>query len=278
MLVENKLFIDRDCPMCSIYGNGFTKLGLIDDQTLCQYQNMESVYTEVIDIERAKDEIALHDTLTQTTTYGIDSLIKILGHNRVWLQKLLKFPLVYALLLRLYRFISYNRKVIYPTAPNKQGMACTPSVNLKYRWIYLIFTALFTGVILNQFAFHLNASVGLPHYWSREYLVCFGQIAWQLLAIQLIDKEKALEYLGNMSTVSLIGGLLLLPVLLINSFFPLGTLGLLGAFGLVVGVMFLEHIRRCYLLNVSLKMTASWILYRMVVLVFILLTIWEYLV
>ena len=270
MLENNKLLIDKDCPMCCIYGKCFTKFGLIDEKTVAPYQTIESNYTSQIDMNRAKTEIALFNDNTATTIYGIDAMIKIVANGNKLLTKILHSKIVYAFLLRLYRFISYNRKVIYPTATEKGVRTCVPELNYKYRWMYILFVTIFTGIVLNQYAFHINTAFGLAHNWMREYYICFGQIAWQFAAVSFFKKEKYLEYLGNMSTVSMIGGILLLPVLWLNGIFEFHVLGLLAAFMMIVGVMFLEHIRRCKLLGLPIWMTASWVTYRTVVLAIIL--------
>ena len=273
MLENNKLLIDKNCPMCCIYGKCFTKFGLIDNNTVTPYQTIEEDYASQIDMERAKTEIALFDSSTATTTYGIDAMIKIVANGNSTITNILHSKIIYAFLLRLYRFISYNRKVIYPTATEKGVRECVPELSQKYRWIYILTVAIFTGIILNQYAFHINTAFGLEHHWAREYYICFGQIAWQLGAIFFIRKNKALEYLGNMSTVSMIGGILLLPVLWLNSIFEFHVLGLLVAFMIVVGIMFFEHIRRCKLLDLPIWMTVSWVTYRTVVLGIILLLV-----
>lgn len=271
MLKNRKLLIDQDCPMCKIYGNCFTKIGLVDGDTVAPYQTISQNHTAHIDMERAKNEIALLDTTTSTTQYGIDAMIEIVAHRSTFLKSILRSTIVYAFLLRLYRFISYNRKVIYPTATTPSSARdCTPDLNKKYRWIYIVVVAMLTGLILNQYVFYLNAILGWEHNWMREFYICFGQVAWQIIAIRFFNKKKTLEYLGNMSTVSMIGGILLLPVLLFHYFFTLPLVGLLGAFTAVVGIMFFEHIRRCKLLDISLGMTASWVSYRTVVLAIIL--------
>ncbi len=271
MLKNRKLLIDQDCPMCNIYGKCFSKIGLIDKNTISPYQTIQHSYANQIDMERAKNEIALLDTETSTTHYGIDAMIEIVAHRSTFFKKLLHSQLIYAFLLRLYRFISYNRKVIYPTLKNDKVRDCTPEVNKKYRWSYIIFAAIFTGLVLNQFAFYLNAQLGWEHSWVREFMICFGQIGWQMTAISFFKKDKTLEYLGNMSTVSMIGGILLLPVLLANYYFPISLVGLIAMFGIVVTIMFFEHIRRCKLLGVPFAMTISWVGFRSVVLGIILL-------
>lgn len=270
MLKNRKLLIDKDCPMCNIYGKCFSKIGLIDKNTVSPYQTIHDFYANQIDMERAKNEIALLDTENFTTHYGIDAMIEIVAHGSVFLKKILHSQLIYAFLLRLYRFISYNRKVIYPTLEKEKARDCTPDLNKKYRWAYIIFVAVFTGLVLNQFAFHLNARLGWEHNWVREFIICFGQIGWQMAAISFFKKDKTLEYLGNMSTVSMIGGLLLLPVLLVNSYFSISLIGLVALFGIVVSIMLFEHLRRCKLLGVPLVITISWVGFRTIVLGIIL--------
>lgn len=271
MLKNRKLLIDKNCPMCNIYGKCFTSIGLLEKNTIDSYQNIHDFYASQIDMKRAKSEIALLDVSASTTLYGIDAMIEIVAHDSDFLKKILKHKFIYAFLLRLYLFISFNRKVIYPTAIEEVGRDCTPELNKKYRWMYIVFVAVFTGVVLNDFAFYLNAHLGWAHDWKRELYICFGQILWQGIAISYLNKNKILEYLGNMSTVSLIGGVLLLPILVLNYYFPLSIIGLILSFGIVVSIMLYEHIRRCKLLGISLWMTGSWILFRTVVLVLILI-------
>ena len=270
MLKNRKLLIDQDCPMCNLYGKCFTKIGWIDKNTLNPYQTIHDFYADQIDMERAKTEIALFDKETSTTHYGIDALIEIISQDNIFIKKLLKNKWVHPFLLRLYRFITYNRKVIYPTKKNNGTRDCTPDLNKKYRWFYIIFVAIFTGVILNRFAFYLHAELGWEQSWLREFFISFGQIIWQMVAISFLQKNKTLEYLGNMSTVSLIGGVLLLPVLFLHSYFNFTLSGLIFSFGAVVSIMLMEHIRRCKLLEISFLMTGSWVMFRAVALAVIL--------
>jgi hypothetical protein len=68
-----------------------------------------------------------------------------------------------------------------------------------------------------------------------------------------------------MMTVSLIGTLSLLPML----FFNTSPIVHLGYFMMVVGVMLLEHLRRCKILELGIIPSISWVFYRMIVLVII---------
>ena len=67
--------------MCNIYGKCFSKVGLIDKNTISPYQTIHDFYAKKIDMKRAKNEIALLDTETSTTHYGIDAMIEIVAHS-----------------------------------------------------------------------------------------------------------------------------------------------------------------------------------------------------
>lgn len=269
MLSNNKLLIDQNCPLCKVYGTCFTKTGLIDTKTVSYYQTVDSEIFHQIDADRAKSEVALIDTKTGDTVYGIDAFIKILAGNKRFLIWLFNGTFVHFLLAKLYRFISYNRHVITGSYSSSNGRNCVPAVHLGYRWLYLILAALFTGLMVNHFAVLLDQALGLQSVFWREYAICFGQIAWQFSWLSVVDSSKRLDYLGNMSTVSVMGGFLLLPLFALNAFVGLSAIGLITGFGFIVGWMFLQHLKRCKKLDLPLSVSISWILFRTLVLILI---------
>lgn len=266
---DAKLMIDRDCPMCCLYGKAFKACGLLPQDGLMPYQDVTADVASNVDMHRAKNEIALYRKDSGETIYGIEAMSSIISQNIPWLENLLKWSPIQAILSMLYSFISYNRKVIYPTRTDGNARTCTPDYNATYRWAYLIMVALATGFILNCFMAELTLL--FPYHPMREYIICFGQIFWQMAFISTIAHEKRMEYLGNMSTVSLLGGLMLIPVLIVESIFNLGAAFLLPAFFIIVTLMFFEHIRRCSIMNLPFSMTVSWVCYRMLILITMIL-------
>lgn len=126
------------------------------------------------------------------------------------------------------------------------------NIHKSVRCLYFAFVAVCTGFILNYFVLYINKHFELSHSWTREYYVAFGQIGWQLVAISIINPPKALKYLSNMSTVSLIGGILLLPVLVVHYYYPIHIFVLLAYFACIVSFMLFEHLRRCKRLGLPL--------------------------
>jgi hypothetical protein len=269
-LANHKLLIDANCPMCRVYGAAFEKYNIVENNTCQPYQYAEPTLTNFIDMARAKNEIALINTQTNETVYGINALQLILSNKYSWLAPIFSSKLPMYLLKKLYTFISTNRKVIAPSAHNINTLDCTPTLNKKYRIIYFLIVAVLSSVVLNKYSHHLSTWIGSSNSFGRELLICLGQIAWQTIILKQTLKHKLYDYLGNMITVSLIGTLLLLPIMLLGKIFIIPPLMYLLYFGLVVSYMLFEHIRRCKLLNISYIASASWIVYRVLVLVVLL--------
>jgi len=270
MIKDKKLLIDNDCPMCGLYGAAFTKMGLIDKCTLHPYQAVGPDLAADIDMDRARNAIAFYSE--SGTVYGVDAFIEIISQGSKAVKAILEFAPVYFFITFLYNIISYNRKLIYPTR-NASGVTCIPDKNLTFRWIYIVLVALVTGMLLQEFGLRVMTGFGFEQHPYLEWVMCFGQIAWQGVFVNILRKEKAMDYLGNMSTVSLIGGILVAIILGVGSLVTLDPWAYLLLFGGVVGIMLWEHIRRCSILNLPLSLTASWIVFRTVFLLIILYNI-----
>jgi hypothetical protein len=103
----------------------------------------------------------------------------------------------------------------------------------------------------------------------REYLVCFGQIIFQGIVVSALFHGKQWNYLGNVMTISFGGALLLLLMLVFHRLIGTQPLIFTGWFIIVVGLMFLEHLRRSRIMGLGFWMTASWVTYRVIVLLLI---------
>jgi len=266
-LQEHTLLYDADCPMCRIYTGAFVKHGWLDKQGRQPFQQMPEDWNAVIDEQRAQSEIALINRTTRKVSYGLDALFLIIANKLPGLTPLFAARWFRWVMQRIYFFISYNRKVIAAVTP-VQGMLreCVPAYSFKYRMAYLAFACLFTTVILNGYSTLMTGIVPAGTIY-REFLVCGGQMIFQGIAIQFINKEKRMDYLGNMMTVSVIGALLLLPVFLLRGLFPMiPATGFVAYFLLVAGFMLIEHMRRVKLLGLGLLLSISWIVYRLIVL------------
>jgi len=254
--------------MCKEYTKAFVKTGMLD-------KNGREAYTEAvnsnhpnIDWNRARNEIAMINKKDGKVTYGAESVLTIIGNSFPVFQPLFNLSLFKFLIKRLYFFISYNRKVVAPGKVFEGCNTCTPDMNYTYRWAYIVFAWLVTSVILVSYA-----TLAVPLFpesgFAREFIVCGGQIIFQGAIVLMVRKERVIHYLGNVMTISLGGALLLAPMLLVSRFID-SNLFFIGYFMIVVALMFFEHLRRMKILELPWLISATWVLYRFLVLFVIL--------
>lgn len=257
-LKNHKLLIDNECPMCRIYGGAFESFEYVEKGTCLPYQHATHLLGSKIDSQRARNEIALYNAETGKVTYGVSALVTILENRFPYIGKAMQLKPLKVSMDYIYKFISQNRKVIAPSANINSD--CTPDLDLRYRLLYVTAVALLSCLVIFSFTDGINYQMGWNSSLTRELFVCFGQIIWQILFFGKILKERLWEYIGNLSTVSLIGTILLLPGFFFNTDIRVIW------FTLTVLLMTLEHLRRSKLLQIGLWPTVSWLAYRFIVL------------
>ncbi|GGI28147.1 DCC1-like thiol-disulfide oxidoreductase family protein [Pedobacter mendelii] len=262
-LANHVILFDEECPMCHAYTKAFTKLNMLPKNGREAYQNTPDYICPLIDKKRAANEIALVDTENGEVTYGIKSLFKIIGNAMPLFKPLFAFNPFIWLMQKIYAFISYNRKVIIP-AEIKPNIV-QPDFKIQYRIAYLLFTWFVTAYLLTDYAHLLTDFVPLGVMY-REYLICGGQLFFQGIIIFIYRKEKLWEYLGNMMTISFAGALLLIIPLQVVKWIDIPQLFFIAYFLMIAGLMLFEHIRRSKILKLSLLMSFSWVIYRLIVL------------
>jgi len=264
--LENQtLLYDEDCPLCSVYTTGFVKSGMLDKNGRKSYSQLSQEEQNFVDLKRAPNEIALVDNKNKTVIYGIDSLLKVIGFSFPWIEKTGTVKPIHFILKKLYSFVSYNRKVIIPgTIKEENKLQCIPDFNYKYRFIFIGFALTITTFILFEYS---NLIPNLPKSSIlREAVLAFGQIIFQSSFLFKFDKKTIINYAGNLMTVSLMGSLILIPILLINQFMNLSETLILGWFGITVFIMFAEHFRRIKVLKLPFHLSYTWIIYRIIAL------------
>jgi hypothetical protein len=261
--LKNHIIIyDDECPMCKAYTNTFVKSGMLEEHGREAFSQINNDLYKSINTKRACNEIALFNKNTGAVTYGVDSLMIVIGNSLSFLKPLFRTDAFKWLMRKAYFFISFNRKIILPSKKIKG--ACVPSFNLGYRLAYIFIIWIVTSFSLNIYSRQLIPIVP-PSNFYREFLICGGQIIFQGFILLFLRRDKIMEYLGNMMTVSLAGSILLFPGLLLKSVIH-SPLFYLTFFMIIVGLMFLEHIRRVKLIEVHWVTSLCWVFYRIIVL------------
>lgn len=262
-LEDHTILYDNECPLCVNYTRAFVATGMLENGGRKPYN--ESVgKMEDVDWDRARNEIALVNHRDHTVAYGADAIVAVLANRFPAFSVFTRVRPLRWLVGKLYFFISYNRKVVAPGKVFEGANTCTPSMHYGYRWAYILLTCLVAATVLTNYTCFLVPLVPASTFW-REFLVCSGQLIFQGIVVGILNRQRAIHYLGNMMTVSLLGALLLLPMFLLGSVIT-SPLPYTLYFLVVVAVMFLEHYRRVKILELPWLVCFTWVLYRFIVL------------
>lgn len=261
------LLYDENCPLCVWYTRLFVKYGFIQNETRMSYQQAIQQEAFSFDEERAKSEIALV-TEGESTTYGIDSMLKVMGSRWSLVRVIGHFLPIYWMLQMLYRFISFNRKIIAPTVC-KDNCSCTPKFHPFWRATFIVFCGVMTyWLVGNYFNSELSSYLKNDHF-SHEFTLFVAQLLFQAIVFKALKQRDVYTYLGHLSFISLLGALVLggsKIVLSTMSSFGLETALLSPViFGVVVALMLVEHIRRVKLLGLSSWLTVSLLIFRILI-------------
>lgn len=262
-LENNILLYDCDCPMCNLYSGAFIKTGMLDHNGRMPYHEMTEKVKHMIDVDRSRNEIALIDMKQNKVIYGLDSLLVILGNNFPFIKTIFRFSPLYWTIKKLYALISYNRKVIAPSAELNPTGACTPDYNIRYRWTFVVLASFFVAWILNLYFTKIPLLQNSSHGFLLEWAITAGQLILQGALVFTYRKDRVLHYLGHNMVIAMIGALLLLPaVWFAETMIHYSVYLYLGYFALPVCIMLWQHIRRVKILELPAELTLSWILYR----------------
>ncbi len=266
-LSHHQIIFDDECPLCNAYTNAFIKSGMLSPNGRVPYQIYAQTNVHGIDLPKSKNQIALVNTQTGEVTYGLDSMLKILQYRFPFVKYLFSIKIIYWFFIKMYSFISYNRKVI---APAKMGRhTCYPDFNVMYRVVFIFFCWVIATIILTAYAslFHFQ------HY--PKYLEAFlllAQMPYQYLFMKNKNREVVLNYFGHLFFLSFFGCILLIPALIGSYFIALPPLFILSYFLAVVVILIAMHIKRVGLLQLNYGLCFSWVAYRLLLLAYILLT------
>jgi len=260
------LFYDDQCPFCIWYSSKFVNWGILRAENRKPFEKIQEAKYDRINRELAKNQIALYNEDNHTVQYGADSMITLLAIKVSWINIFLSNPVLHFIAQQVYLFISYNRKVFAPTLSCASN-GCQPDFHLGYRISLILMTALFTGLILNSYTASIYQELygrSMPALW--EWLVCLGQLFFQGAMVLMINPRKTWDYLGQMSLVSFLGGVALLPMLAIKAILDLNVYLTIGYFGIIVGLMLLLHAKRVSIIAAPKILSATWVIYRILVL------------
>lgn len=239
------LLYDDYCPLCSWYSGLFVKFGLLQSDNRVPFSRADLSVLTTIDIEKAKDEIPLYDPSTKQTLYGIDALLDILGQRLPFIRLAGNCRPVNWFLKKLYKFISYNRKVIIARKCGPGTFDCSPGFNPFYRVIFLLTFLLVNSLML--IPLHNEVFSQLSFYHISLAQLQTGHVIFLLINCSLalfLSRKTAIEYLGQINVLALVCILLLTVLMLMASLFSIPEWVITFFMGVITMFILKEYFRR----------------------------------
>ena len=252
---NNKVIIyDDDCPLCAAYTNVFLKIGLLQKEGRKNFANIDAATFALVDQSRCNNEIPLVDTDTNQVWYGIDAMLEILGQKIPFIKSAGNVKPVKYFLNRLYKFISFNRKVIVAIPPLQKKYDCSPSFNTGYRIYFLLFFLFFNSIMLLPFyPIFLKINFIQNRSFIQLQLAHFALFFLNIIIAFLLKRKQGLEYLGQINMLALITILLLIPLYFFIHFFGNNSSVVNIYFGFITCLLLSEYWRRMKYAGITKK-------------------------
>jgi predicted DCC family thiol-disulfide oxidoreductase YuxK len=220
MKPSTKIIIyDDTCPLCAAYTNAFVASGFIKKENRKNFTTISPQLLALINIEKSKNEIPVIDTQTNQVFYGIDALLEILNVKFKGIKAIANLKPLKWFLLKLYKFISYNRRVIVAKAATQGNFDCTPHFSIKYRLFFALVFLLLNSVLLFPLHKYVIADSILSSTIMQLQVAHFALVACNIFIAISLKKYQGIEYIGQINMLATVTILLLLPLIFINKYF-----------------------------------------------------------
>ena len=243
--MKNKILVyDDNCPLCTWYSGLFVKYGFLNTDGRKPFSTLDDSLLSKIDFDKSRNEIPLLDTSTNKVLYGIDALLEILDQKIPFIKAAGNFAPLKWVLKKIYKLISFNRKIIVAKKCGPGSIDCSPDNNYLYRSIFMAACLAFNTLMLYPFQNHLFSK--LSYYHLNFYELQTAHFAFVIINCTLafsFSKAKGYEYLGQVNMLALLVILLLTPLMIIQFLFDsewLATVWLI----LTATFIFKEYLRR----------------------------------
>lgn len=244
--MKQKLLIyDDNCPLCAWYSNLFVKYDLLQSEERKPFSRLDNDILLRIDFDKRKDEIPYIDTATGKVLYGIDALVDILSAKMPWLPAVVNIKPVNWFLRKLYKLVSYNRKVIVAKKCGKGDIDCAPSFNIFYRLLFLVLFLAFNSAMV--YPIHTYVLSAIPAYTKSFYEVetaHFILVALNCTLAVTLPAKRAFEYIGQVNMLALETVLLLLLLIPVLAYFSSAIWIICLYFLLLTIFIISEYLRR----------------------------------
>jgi len=141
--------------------------------------------------------------------------------------------------------------------------------SLLGRISYIIWCISISAYSLGSFAKLVQAYLAVHYDYMAEAVMVTGQVGFQSLFMTRFGWNDRVRYLFVALTVSMVGSLMLLPLLIVSYFGTLSALCATIYFFVVVGIIFIIHHQLIVTNSLPTALSFTWVLYRLLLLLFV---------
>jgi hypothetical protein len=142
--------------------------------------------------------------------------------------------------------------------------------SFSLRGIYLLGCVGVSAYSLGAFVQIIQSYVSINYSYQTEGIMVIAQVGFQWLFMMRRSWKERVRYMYVALTVSMIGSVMLLPLLLIHSLMGVSGVIAIGYFFVVVGIIFAIHHRLIIRSALPKVLSVTWVLYRLLLLAFVL--------
>lgn len=135
--------------------------------------------------------------------------------------------------------------------------------------LYVFWCIGISSFALSSFAKIIQEYLAIQYDYSSEALMVMGQVGFQWLFMAKCSWLERKVYALIAITVSMIGSLLLLPLIAYNQIFTVSALEATAYFFVVVGIIFVVHHLFLTRQKLPIFLTFTWVGYRLLLLIYV---------
>jgi len=259
--LDQKLIVyDSNCKVCSSAKDVVLKLTSIPEEKIIAFKDLSGELTSRVDPEKFRNVMALIDTAGGQTIYGSEGVAHIFSSQYRIARFIFQFAFIRKMFDFCYKTQAYNRYII--AMPKSQfACDCFPDKVAKYRISYIAFTIVFSALLTVWLGISLKPFFQISSAEAATQMLLIAGSGWvlQILLACAILKQKALDYVGHLGSIMVVGLVVLIPWMLVHSLTGLAT-PYLPALNIAAssGIMLWLHIQRSRYLGLSQLWTATW--------------------
>jgi len=141
---------------------------------------------------------------------------------------------------------------------------------LLLRIVYLVWCVGISAYTLGSFTEIVEPYLAVRYDYKREAIMVAGQVVFQWIFMSKSSTEERMRYMFIALTVSMIGSLMLLPLVLCDRLATVSALTATAYFLVVVGLIFGLHYQLVMRNSLPSILCYTWVLYRSFLLLFVL--------